>query len=129
VLFNLFSIVELVVVALNWWYILTPSQQTERTGAILMYVWLTCGFFVQLLIAKVIVMFSKSTDNENTKEIWQCVIDHSIGHIRDSFDTKRAWKELREDLSLNNFDSELGESVYTDAEIELNKAILAGFLY
>lgn len=55
-------------------------------------------------------------------------MDHSIGHIRNSFDTSRAWNELREDKSLTQCDPDMGEILYNDAEIQLNKAILAGFM-
>ena len=55
-------------------------------------------------------------------------MDHSIGHVRNSFDTRRAWDQLREDRSIPHDEPDLGDSLYTDEEMELNKAILAGFL-
>ena len=55
-------------------------------------------------------------------------MDHSIGHVRNSFDTSRAWDQLREDRSIPHDEPDLGDSLYTDEEMELNKAILAGFL-
>lgn len=73
-------------------------------------------------------MFSEPTENASTQEIWQCVVEHSIGHIRNNEGTKTAWRELRGDKRLNELKEDLGECIYSDAEIQLNKAILAGFL-
>jgi len=93
VLFNLFSLIEVVVVVFDWLVLATSSDR--ELSLISVKTWMVCGIFVQLLIAKVIVMFSKST--EDTKEIWSCVMDQDIGHIRNDRETLLAWNQLMED--------------------------------
>jgi hypothetical protein len=65
ILFNLFSAFELALVIMSW---LRLNEEWARHH--MFSTWLVTGFLVQLLIAAVIVKFSKPTENAKTKEVW-----------------------------------------------------------
>ncbi len=83
VLFNLFILVG-VAYEVYFWCSIEKKHSNLKALAIFFDIWMSCGLLVQTLIAKAIVMFSKPSGNASTNQIWQCVVDHPIGHIRNS---------------------------------------------
>ena len=79
----------------------TGSDRDEQVK-ILFFVWMFTGFFIQLLIARVIVIMSKSANNISTKEVWSCfkLQTNLIGRIMSSEEAKAAMNELMQDERL-----------------------------
>ncbi len=124
ILFNLFSVVEL---ALE----VKEGRDGLDSSFPLFQIWLFTGFFEQLLIAYVIVTFSKSANRAKTKEIWSCMMDYSVGKVRNNRESAQVWKEMIEDSRFKAYEQEdnvIKSGLYTYEEIDLHKSMLAGFI-
>lgn len=72
---------------------------------------------MQALIARVLVMFSKDTNDVKAKEVWACVTRTSVvGRILTRSEALEAMEDLLKETE-KHANVDLGDSLYTSEEI------------
>ena len=126
ILFNLLNLLQVLNLADNW-YLKRRNLSQKKVGSFENLLWLLFCLLVQLLIAKVIVMFSKPSNTISANEIWRCVKSYQIGYIRTRSEADATWNEMLNDQRLTEQPKD-EISFYSDAEMELNKSFIASFM-
>jgi hypothetical protein len=96
IFFNLFNSVEFCLVCYSWYSVQDMNQEVQTTlGLWIFETLLAVGFLMQALIARVLVMFSKDSNDPKAKEVWACVTHISVvGRILTRGEALEAMEEV-----------------------------------